>query len=144
MKLFFYSALASVILNFYLNLGFYPDLLRYQSGARVAEYANRHYPGHRIKTIGVLSFTLHFHSGAEVRDFRTMDELAKAGLDPGTLLFTRQPYLDSLDHHAFSYEMIESFDHYHTTMVTGTFLNHKTRGEALRKQYLLKIAGRNE
>ena len=74
----------------------------------------------------------------------SVDELAEAGLDPGTLLFTRQPYLDSLDHHAFSYEMIESFDHYHTTMVTGTFLNHKTRGEALRKQYLLEIAGRNE
>jgi hypothetical protein len=41
--------------------------------------------------------------------------------------------------HGLGYDVIETFDHYHTTKLGGTFINHRTRKEALHTQYLLKI-----
>ncbi|MFC2111993.1 ArnT family glycosyltransferase [Bacteroidota bacterium] len=142
MKVFYYSCLVSILLNFYLNLIFYPKLLDYQSGTKAAEYANENHPGENIETIGVLSFTIHFHADAEVHDNPDMDKLLAKTMGD-CLLFTRESYLDSLDMHQLNYQVLKSFDHYHTTMVTGTFLNHKTRMEALQKNYLLSVSPLN-
>ena len=136
-NIFYYSALVSILVNFYLNLIFYPEVLAYQSGTKVARYANLHFPEHDIRTLGVLSFTIHFHAENEVRD-RDIQGL-KEELSKGEyLIFTSEPYLDSLRMSNIEYEIISAFDHFHTTMVTGTFLNHKTRHETLRKHFLLK------
>jgi hypothetical protein len=136
-KIFYYSVLAIVLVNFYLNLIFYPEVLTYQSGTKVARYANLHFPEHDIRTLGVLSFTIHFHAENEVRD-RDIPGL-KEELSKGEyLIFTSEPYLDSLQMSNIEYEIVSTFDHFHTTMVTGTFLNHKTRHESLRKHFLLK------
>ncbi|MCK4751687.1 MAG: hypothetical protein KAT15_31740, partial [Bacteroidales bacterium] len=140
-RVIFYSCLASILLNFYLNLVFYPQLLFYQSGSRVAEYVNTHYPGQALRTLGVLPFTVHFHADGEVR-IRTLDELGKELEKTEMLVFTSTVYLDSLDMINVDYQILEEFDHYHTTKVTGTFLNHKTREEALRKQFLLSAIKR--
>ncbi|HEC43099.1 MAG TPA: glycosyl transferase [Bacteroides sp.] len=139
MKVFYYACLASILLNFYLNLVFYPKLLEYQSGIKAAEYANLNYPGEKIKTLGVLSFTIHFYAEAQTRDMQSMEDIIQRNTDSDFLLFTRESYLDSLDIHHCNYVVLESFDHYHTTMVTGTFLNQDTRQEALQKRYLLSV-----
>jgi 4-amino-4-deoxy-L-arabinose transferase-like glycosyltransferase len=136
-KIFYYSALVSVLVNFYLNFIFYPELLEYQSGTKVARYANQHFPKHDIRTLGVLSFTIHFHSENEVRDRdipMLREELSKGEF----LIFTSEPYLDSLRMSHIDFEVVKQFDHFHTTMVTGTFLNHETRHEVLRKHFLLR------
>ena len=135
-RVFFYSCLISILLNFYLNLVFYPQLLVYHSGSRVAAYANSHYQGQAIRTLGVLPFTIHFHAEAEV-GIRNLEELGKELESHEFLVFTSEAYLDSLDIMQVDYEILKEFDHYHTTMVTGTFLNHKTREKTLRKHYLL-------
>jgi 4-amino-4-deoxy-L-arabinose transferase-like glycosyltransferase len=137
-RVLYYSCLVSVLLNFYLNLVFYPCLLYYQSGSRAAEFANKNCPGKPIRTLGVLSFTLHFNADAEVRD-RKLKDLERELEGPEFLLFTSREYLDSLSMMQVDYRALAAFDHYHTTMVTGKFLNHKTRSETLRKHYLLEI-----
>ncbi len=139
MKIFYFSCLASILFNFYLNLLFYPKLLEYQSGIKAASYANLNHPGENINTLGVLSFTLHFHAEAEVRDNRSIKELFDKAQGTDYLLFTSKTYLDSLDMHRLNYQVLKSFDHYHTTMLTGTFLNRNTRKEALHKQYMLSV-----
>lgn len=133
----YYSVLASILVNFYLNLIFYPGLLEYQSGSKAARYANRHFPELGIRTLGVLSFTIHFHAENEVRD-REIPVLLEELSSEDYLIFTSEPYLDSLNILNIDYEIVAAFDHFHTTMVTGTFLNHKTRQEALGKHFLLK------
>jgi energy-coupling factor transporter transmembrane protein EcfT len=136
-KIFYYSALVSILVNFYLNLIFYPEVLTYQSGTKVARYANQHFPEHDIRTLGVLPFTIHFYADNEVRDREIpglKEELSKGEY----LIFTSEPYLDSLRMLHIDFEVVKQFDHFHTTMVTGTFLNHKTRHESLRKHFLLK------
>jgi len=137
-RVLYYSCLASVLLNFYLNLVFYPRLLYYQSGSRAAEFANENYPGKPIRSLGVLSFTLHFNAYAEVRE-RKLKDLAGEPEGGDFLVFTSREYLDSLSLMQVDYRVLATFDHYHTTMVTGKFLNHNTRTEALRKHYLLEI-----
>jgi 4-amino-4-deoxy-L-arabinose transferase-like glycosyltransferase len=136
-KIVYASALVAILVNFYLNLLFYPDLLQYQSGTQVARYANQHFPEHDIRSLGVLTFTTHFYADNEVRqrDVSTLQEDLRAG---EYLIFTSEPYLDSLRMSNIEFEVVKQFYHYHTTMVTGTFLNHKTRHEALRKNYLLR------
>ena len=136
-KIIYHTALASILVNFYLNLVFYPELLEYQSGTKAARYANVHFPELDIRTLGVLSFTLHFHADNEVRDRKIQmlkEELAREEL----LIYTSEPYLDSLQMSAIGYEILATFDHFHTTMLTGTFLNHRTRDESLKKYFLLK------
>ena len=136
-KIFYYSAFVSILVNFYLNLIFYPEVLAYQSGTAVARYANQHFPEHDIRTLGVLPFTIHFHAKNEVRD-RDLPMLKEELSKEDFLIFTSEPYLDSLRMSHIDFEVVRQFDHFHTTMVTGTFLNHKTRPESLRKHYLLK------
>jgi hypothetical protein len=136
-RLFYFSGLMIILVNFYLNLVFYPELLSYQSGTRAARYANQHFPGQAIRTLGVLSFTIHFHADGEVRD-RDIPQLMEELSGKEYLIFTSEPYLDSLRMSGTGYEILSDFDHYHTTLVTGTFLNHKTREESLRKHYLLR------
>jgi hypothetical protein len=136
MRVFIYTCLVSVLLNFYLNLVFYPRLLYYQSGSRVAEYVNEHHPGQPVRALGVLSFTLHFHADAEIRD-RNLSELAEELDVSEMLVFTSENYLDSLDVMHVEYEILDTFDHFHTTRITGNFLNHKTRQETLHKYYLV-------
>ncbi len=134
-----YTCLASLLLNFYLNLVFYPRLLEYQSGTKAALYANDHYPGQAIKTLGVMSYTIHFHADEEVR-IRTLKELEKEAEEEKLIVFTSEPYLDSLSLMGIDYHVLADFDHYRITMVRGSFLNHKTRAGTLRKHYLLQTA----
>ena len=136
-KIIYYSGLAIVLVNFYLNLIFYPELLEYQSGTKAARYANQHFPEHDIRTLGVLSYTIHFHADNEVRD-RDIPVLKEELSSRDYLVFTSEPYLDSLQMSDIDYEIVSTFDHFHTTMLTGTFLNHKTRKESLRKHFLLR------
>jgi hypothetical protein len=135
-KIVYVSALVTILFNFYMNLLFYPELLQYQSGTQVARYANQHFPEHDIRSLGVLTFTTHFYAGNEIRqrDIPALQEDLRAG---EYLIFTSEPYLDSLRMSNIEFEVVKQFNHYHTTMVTGTFLNHTTRHEALRKHYLL-------
>jgi 4-amino-4-deoxy-L-arabinose transferase-like glycosyltransferase len=143
-RIFYYSCLASVLLNFYLNLIFYPDILRYQSGARAAEHANLYHPGEGIRTIGALPFTLSFHSDAQVRHYRTMHELLNDPAGEDYLVFTMNEYLDSLEMQKVPFRIIETLDHFHTTTLNGKFLNHKTRKAVLQKRYLLEVLTNNE
>ena len=136
-KIFYQSAFLIILVNFYLNLVFYPELLKYQSGSSAASYANQQLPEYEIRTLGVLSFTIHFHAENKVRD-RKIPELKKELSEKEYLIFTSEPYLDSLRMSDINYSIVSEFDHYHTTMVSGTFLNHKTRKESLRKHFLLK------
>ncbi|MFC2080779.1 ArnT family glycosyltransferase [Bacteroidota bacterium] len=144
-RVFYLSALISIVLNFFLNLIFYPQLLQYQSGSKAAEYANANYPGHELRTLGVPSYTIHFNAKAEVRN-RSLEKLEEElqgrlnvmGPEASKLLvFTSHDFLDHLEKIRVDYEILEEFEHYHTTMVTGTFLNHKTRNETLRRHYLI-------
>jgi hypothetical protein len=54
-------------------------------------------------------------------------------------VFTRETYIDSLELNNINYEVLKMFEHFHTTRLNGTFLNHKTRNKAVRTQYLLKL-----
>ncbi len=139
MKIFYYSCLVSILLNFYLNLIFYPDLLEYQSGTKAANFANQTQPGSDIKAIGLLSYTIHFHSHAEVRILKSMAELMDENSDENYLLFTHERYLDSLEINEIKYDVLKSFPHYHITMLRGDFLNYKTRNKALQEHLLLEI-----
>lgn len=136
-KLFYYSALVIILVNFYLNLILYPEILEYQSGSQAARYANKHFPQQDIRTLGVLPFTIHFYADNEVRD-REIPALKEELHRENLLIFTSEVYLDSLRMSAIDFEILSEFDHYHTTMVTGTFLNHKTRKSALSKHFLLR------
>jgi len=139
MKIIYYSCLVSVFLNFYLNIIFYPEVLVYQSGARAAEYANDHYPGEIIRTFKVSKFTLHFYADAEVRDFWIMEDLFRETGSQDFLLFTGETDLNNIQSDNIDYQILKVFDHYHTTMLSGKFLNQNSRKEALAKTYLLKI-----
>ena len=136
-RIFYQSAFLIILVNFYLNLVFYPELLKYQSGSMVARYANHQLPEYEIRTLGVLSFTIHFHANNEVRD-RKIPALKEELSQKDYLIFTSETYLDSLRMSEIEYDIIAEFDHYHTTMVTGSFLNHKTRKNSLRRHFLLK------
>jgi hypothetical protein len=71
---------------------------------------------------------------------RKLEDLTEELKNSGFLVFTSEAYLDSLEMKQVEYTVLEKFEHYHTTKLTGEFLNHKTRSQTLRKHYLLKAA----
>ena len=65
-------------------------------------------------------------------------EEANAEILKGKLIFTTEKGLEKLRELKIHYEPVKVFDEFHVTMLTGKFINKKTREESLQKRYLVQ------
>lgn len=132
------SGLAVLIVTLFLNLIFYPDLLKYQSGNEAAFYINKNYPG--IPTVRINTY---FPSGEFYLNQHTritsIDSINKGVFTKGSLFFITEDELRQLKETKVSYEILKEFPHFHITMLTLKFLNPTTRESQLEKRFLVKL-----
>gem|GEM_PF-4683077 len=57
----------------------------------------------------------------------------------GKYVYTDETGLQKIDSIGKPYQLLKVFDDFHVTMLTGKFINRKTREAAVDKKYLLKI-----
>jgi 4-amino-4-deoxy-L-arabinose transferase-like glycosyltransferase len=132
------SGLSTLIIALFLNLVFYPDLLRYQSGNQVAFYINQNFPN---IPVGRMSFYMPSGEFYLEQHMQAVDTtLIKQGKFPkGGLLYVTPGDLSQLDSAGIRYKLIKEFPEFHITMLSLKFLDPKTREKELKYYSLVQI-----
>lgn len=134
---YLFSGFSVLIVTLFLNLSFYPDLLKYQSGTEAAFYINQNYPNTPIAVIGIYTPAGGFYMNSHL-DYTTIDAVNK-GQNSKSLLFVTEEELKQLEEGEPSFEIIKEFRHFHVTMLKLKFLDASTREQALEKRFLIKL-----
>lgn len=137
-KIVFATALITLSVNYYVNRDFYPALLTYQSESQVGYYVKENgIPAKDLVIIGDVQ------SVADIilRQVTPVYPFADLGVEEleGKYVYTDQTGLQKIDSIGKPYQLLKVFDDFHVTMLTGKFINRKTREAAVDKKYLLKI-----
>ena len=132
------SGLAVLFVAVFLNLCFYPDLLRYQSGNQAAAYMNKQFPDESLGRLGIYfpsgEFYLHQPTyRSSVEDIR-LKKFSKT-----RILFVNAEELEQLEKAGVALEKIKSFEEFHVTMLSLKFINPKTRHKELKQHYLIRL-----
>jgi len=133
------ATLLSSGLMIFLSLFFYPALLKYESGKKAGQWLADHYPKEKAQVLVYAdAYSFDFYAPGEPHYFWNYEDLRSVSKRKNFILYTPESELEKLkkDYHA---EVLKSFDYFHTTKLTGTFLNAKTRSITLEHFYLVKL-----
>jgi 4-amino-4-deoxy-L-arabinose transferase-like glycosyltransferase len=123
----------SVLFTFFMNLSFYPSLLKYQSGSEMAFYINKNYSNSPI-LVSYNDWALEFYSKNNYELIKEANQLKN-----GNLLITDSLFLDTLKKEKVNFYIIHKTVDFHITQLNLLFLNHLTRKEALTDRFLIKV-----
>lgn len=129
------TAWVAIWLNIYLNLVFYPALLRYQSGSEAAMVINRQYSGMPVVQLrNDYSYALEFYLQTPLWTANNLQETAN--LPPRPFILYAGPDAMLLA----GAQPIQTFEHFHVSQLTIGLLNHATRSKETRafRVYLVK------
>ncbi|RZM29493.1 MAG: glycosyl transferase [Pedobacter sp.] len=130
-RVFFQTFAVALLVNLYFNLAYYPQLLRYQSDSTAAFWINKHNPSNLplVQVKNGSSYGLDFYANQKVYPYR-MGEKALLPKRPYLLVGERQE-IEALMSSGLVAETLQSFEHFHITLVKPKFLNYKTRANEL-------------
>lgn len=127
--------LAACIVNLYLNLCFYPALLKYQSGSEAAMWINKNNPA-KIPVMQCIhtndyGYPLEFYLN---QPLFTIDQNGAGYLPQKPFLLYGYPEnIDALKARGWHIEPLKMFDRYWITRLKPRFLNQETRPSTLEK-----------
>jgi 4-amino-4-deoxy-L-arabinose transferase-like glycosyltransferase len=135
------SVLAAIATMFVVNYHFYPNLLPYQStviAPRIARGAG--VPLDRLAVFNQYGPALDFYSGRTLPAFGAAAAVRDSAAQRVPFwLFTDSEGKARLDSARVAYQPVAVMQHFEVALLTGTFMNAKTRAAALHPTYLLKI-----
>lgn len=132
------SGLAVLTVAVFLNLSFYPDLLRYQSGNKAAAFMNKNYPGEAAGRVGIYFPSGEFYLRQPAYG-TTVEAVTKKEFTKTRFLFVTEDELKQLEQAGAVFETVKDFDEFHVTMLTLKFINPGTRHRELKKHYLIRL-----
>jgi len=137
-KIVFVPAITVLLVNYYLNRSFYPQLLTYQAESEVAFYMKNHDLNKTdLVTLGVREEMISF-----LQD-RIVPAIDPEKVTPADLqnhyVFTDQQGLDFMKSMDLPFKTIELFPDFRITVLNGTFLNKHTRDKEIEVKYLVKV-----
>lgn len=120
---------AIMVVNLFLNALFYPELFKYQSGNAAARFLEKTQPGTVYMFNDVSSeYAFQFYFPGTVKKINTTD---LAIMQPTTILvYTSKEKTDSLQQMGYQVHVVEQFEHFHISQLTGKFINIATRHQA--------------
>ncbi len=134
------SMLVILMVGYMLNRDFYPRLLPYQSESQAAFYIKAQQLRGNLATHRLLTRAFDFYLQKTTPHW-TDEQLLKANPDKNWIVFTDELGLELLKTHQKPFKILKSFKDFHITTLNATFLNKKTREEALKETYLLRLGG---
>lgn len=117
------TMVAAVLVNFYLNLVFYPALLKYQSGSEAAFVANRQFPGAKVVQLqtGEYNYALDFYLHSPLQTLQQLGDTSQ---------LTGRPLLLFADVNAMAgsgLSPVQVFEHIHVSRLSIKQVNARTR-----------------
>lgn len=127
-----------VITQLFLNLFFYPQLLQYQSGEAAGKWFNKNIGDPQLGLYRLENFSLKFYTDSKITRIDTLPG------KPGDHLlvnyyFTTKEQTDSLRAAGYPISVLQYFQDFHTSKLTGKFVNKKTRESQLDTTAIFRI-----
>ncbi|UKT64131.1 ArnT family glycosyltransferase [Pedobacter mucosus] len=133
------SAFLSVGLMIFLFIFFYPAILKYQSGMYAGNWLKENYPTAKPAVLNYIdAFSFDFYAPGEVKYLHSYADLDKTKNTKDLVIYISETELLKMKSE-YNAEILKSFEYFHTTKLTGKFLNAKTRSKVLEHFYLVKI-----
>jgi len=133
------SVFVSVGLMLFLFIFFYPAIMKYQSGGIAGEWLKKNYPSAKPAVLNYIdAFSFDFYAPGEVKYLHNYEDLDKVKQEQNLVIYVPEAELPRLKHE-YGAEVLKSFEYFHTTKLTGKFLNAKTRPQVLEHFYLVKL-----
>ena len=130
----------SFLLSSFLNIGLYPTILNYEAGIHAGKWYNAHQPANQTVTmyrcVSQTSFTFYCNAPIKYATDITKQEL---NLDQPLVLYGLKTEIDSLQAKGISVFVIQGFDYFHISNLTGKFISPKTRAAQLKTFELVKV-----
>lgn len=130
------SGLTSLLVALFMNLIFYPDLLKYQSGNQAALFINKNYPD---TPVGRMAFYMPSGEFYLKQHIQPLDSVSIHSFPKGGLIFLSSEDKQGLDAKRISYDEIREFPEYHITMLKLKFLDPSKRESTLKKYWLIRL-----
>src|SRR5436190_2768454 len=138
-KVLFQTGSAILVVNLYINLIFYPDLLKYQGSSEAAFYMNKNYPGEKVVCRTTYDAAFEFYLKSDIL------HIGKNSNDlnyPGTW-YVSVAELDELKNKSLSFRVLKEVPIFRITLLSLKFINKKTRDIQLSKLYLIRVEPNN-
>ena len=142
-KIIFCSSLSIIFANVLLNGNFYPKLLQYQSGSRLAKVlVRKNVDNDKVYKFNATSYDFDFYY-SHIVPFANIEDI-KSNLNRGedVWLYTNDEGKDSLEQAGIPIKLIASALNARITKLKPKFLNPKTRAQACHTNFLIKTYSR--
>ena len=135
------TIMASAIVNLYLNLAFYPSLLKYQSGSEAAVWINHNNPAKLpvVQSIHIndYGYPLEFYLDQHLY---TIDAAGNGKLPKKPfLMYAYADNIEALRAKGWEIVPVKTFDRYWITKLKPAFLNYQTRRQTLEQIQLVQV-----
>ena len=133
------SAISLVLFLFLFNF-FYPRLLHYQAGMMAGKYLTDNKISAKVATLNAWSYSFEFYAPGFVRYVDSIKDVNSfIGKDSSAAFYTGLSSLSELSRKGYQYNVLKEFGYFHISMLTGGFLNPKTRQNELEKMALILV-----
>jgi hypothetical protein len=142
-KVVYITASASLVLNFFLNYNFFPNLMRYQAGNELAKKIKQeNIPDEKICLLDVNAHTFDFYRKYNHAIITEDALLKKDALDTSAVYLINQNQKAQFTAAGLLVEPVASNVDYNVSTVTFKFLNPATRAQKLDTLMLARIIPR--
>ena len=133
------AVMTAIIAFGFINLFFYPELLKYQSGSQAAFFINR-IPGNKpVYTFKENSYSFAFYMDKPFGYLQTVTDIREKAKQP-IVVFTRLQDLDSLTNSGLQSRILGNFEHFHISKLKGKFIQASTRSSVTVKYVVAEIS----
>ncbi len=128
----------AAILYLFMNVVFYPTILQYQSSVQAARLVNSKFANYTVgMTVNNSGFE--FYTKPAVARMFNADSIPQyARLHP-LVVYTDETGLKNITQQPLQVQVLQRFQDFHISMLTGDFINTKTRSQATHNMFLIKV-----
>lgn len=129
---------AVLVLSLFLNILFYPEIFKYQSGMKAAKFLKMNNQTEPVYTFRELipEFAFEFYSAQPVYLLKQSELYSLKG---NIRVFAPKIKIDSLRNEGFTIQDTLTFPHFHVSKLNGTFIDSHTRALAVDSSMLATI-----
>ncbi len=133
------SVLTAVLLNGYINLFFYPQILQYQSGTAAANWL-KNYTGHEpVAVYQLRGYSLDFYAKQPV-SYYNMDSVLKETAIQPVILYAAPESIADFKQEGLTVRQLAAFEHFPVTKLSLSFINSRTRKETVKNAVLIQVS----
>jgi len=143
-RLIILGVLSSLLFMLYLNLSFFPKLLKYQAGSQIAFYMNTHYPNDPVLVNlenwnQQTDWIMQYYAKNTICYVPNIVALKAETKNKRKFLIADEHFYTQLKNSNLDIRVLKIFEDFGVTNLRKDFFYYKTRGNVISNRYLVEV-----